>query len=158
MRVFNALEQKIGNFMKSITSLALLLLSFLIQPSSYASVGDCPVELKKHNLCAQISWKLGPQYGAYSKAVVTYWKKGLKKEGFVDPSPKLEVYPWMIMPGMEHGGSKVKIKKLSKGTYEVDQILFLKMQGFWELRFKEQGAHPKKGALAKNKILFPKKK
>ena len=141
-----------------ISFLSLFLLSFFIHSPIYASKANCPVELTKHNLCAKVSWKLGPQYGAYSKAVVTYWKKGLKQKGLVDPSPSLEVYPWMIMPGMEHGGSKVKVTKLKKGTYEVDQILFLKMQGSWELRFKENGANPKKGALAKNKILFPKKK
>ncbi len=144
--------------MKNISLLALSLVSFLLTTNAFASKTDCPVELTKHNLCANISWKLGPQYGIYSKAVVTYWKKGLKSEGFVDPNPSLEVYPWMIMPGMEHGGSKVKAKRLTKGTYEIDQILFLKMQGFWEIRFKEPGANPKKGALAKNKIHFPKKK
>ena len=144
--------------MKIFSSISLLILTLFIGPHSNASTSDCPVELTKHKLCADISWKLGPQYGIYSKAVVTYWKKGLKKEGFVDPEPNLEVYPWMIMPGMEHGGSQVKTKKLAKGTYEIDQILFLKMQGFWELRFKEPGANPKKGALAKNRINFSKKK
>ena len=144
--------------MKNIIALTISLITFLIMTNVYASKSDCPVELSKHNLCANISWKLGPQYGIYSKAVVTYWKKGLKAEGLVDPNPSLEVYPWMIMPKMEHGGSKVKIKKLAKGTYEIDQILLLKMQGFWELRFKEPGANPKNGALAKNKIHFTKKK
>ena len=144
--------------MKTISSLTAFFIAFLFTQSLHASKADCPVELTKHKLCADISWKLGPQYGIYSKAVVTYWKKGLKKEGLIDPNPSIEVYPWMIMPGMEHGGSKVKTKKLAKGTYEIDQILFVKMTGFWELRFKEPGANPKKGALAKNKIHFDKKK
>ena len=114
---------------------------------------SCPLELKEQGLCAQVSWKLGPQYGAYSTAVVKYWKKG-KSNQLIAPKSSIEIYPWMIMEGMEHGGSKVEIKKLEQGTFEVTKIQFLKMKGHWELRFKKPGTNSKKSYLAKTKIQF----
>ena len=146
--------------MKNIIALTITLITFLIMTNVYASKSDCPVELSKHNLCANISWKLGPQYGIYSKAVVTYWKKGLKAEGLVDPNPSLEVYPWMIMHGMEHGSRPVVINRLSNGSYRVSKILFTKMNhGFWEMRFKinqtiEQNFDPKADYDLKFKVKF----
>ena len=119
---------------------------------------SCPLELKSQKLCAHISWKLGPQYGAYSTAIVKYWKKGAPKTQLTDPKKTIEVYPWMVMKGMEHGGSDIEIKKLGLGTYEVSKILFLKMMGHWELRFKNEGKNPKKDYLAKLRIPLTKNK
>ncbi|MEE2744347.1 MAG: FixH family protein [Bdellovibrionota bacterium] len=134
--------------LKKIALAITLLLSFPLM-----SKETCPLELKGHGLCAQVSWKLGPQYGAYSTALIKYWKKG-KSNQLVDPKSNIEVYPWMIMEGMEHGASKVEIKKLDQGTFEVSKIQFLKMKGHWELRFKKPGANSKKSYLAKTKIYF----
>ncbi|RLA62673.1 MAG: hypothetical protein DRQ88_08865 [Epsilonproteobacteria bacterium] len=76
----------------------------------------------------------------------TYWNKGpivsdeskltiilLDEYGrTIDPPLKLNILLWM--PTMGHGSFPVKVKKLSQGVYEAQEIFFT-MEGYWDIHF-----------------------
>lgn len=125
----------------------ILILSFLTLSSTWAS--ECPVEIKKTDICASIEWERGPLWGGFSKATVTYFKKDDPQQN-IDLPKDIILYIWMVMDQTEHGGRTPKITKKSKGVYEVDQLQFMKMaSGSWEIRWRKEKTDEKKGALAK---------
>lgn len=108
----------------------------------------CEVEIKELNLCAQLSWSEGPEWGKFSHAELKYWKKQDKGQTLVDPQEELVAYPWMIMPRMEHGGRAPVVTKVSDGHYRLERFQFAKMPGHWEVRLKKKGGSERNDALA----------
>lgn len=135
-------------------SLLFMFVSFFIAAPIDAS--DCPLELKDLNTCVELEWKRGPVWGGFSQAQVKYWDKSSgSQKNPIEPPKDLIVYPWMIMPNTEHGGRTPSVKKISAGVYLVDQLQFMKMPGYWELRWRHQKDDEQTKYLAKVKVPLP---
>lgn len=126
------------------------LLSLFLLSTAWSS--ECPVEFKDKKICASIDWTRGPLWGGFSKATVTYFKKG-NPDQKVDLPEDMILYIWMVMDEVEHGGKTPKITKKDTGVYEVDQLQFIKMDsGSWEIRWRKEKTDEKKGTLAKYSV------
>lgn len=101
--------------------------------SSVQAFADCPLSLKKENLCARIEWTKGPQAGVPSAFNLVLWNA--QDGSATDPKNTLFVKTWMIMAnGHDHGGPKVNLVKKQKGLYQVNDLkLFGGMKGSWLL-------------------------
>lgn len=117
-----------------------LLLSVLLL-TSHASMANCDVLLKKVNTCVDYSWTEGPHLNGrgqrnFSTLEVKFFMNGDSTEAPIKIDG-VKVFPWMIMPGMQHGTRPVVTTELANGSYEVSEILLRKMMGHWEIRFGE---------------------
>lgn len=130
----------------------LFLSLFIISSQAFAK--DCLIPVEKENLCLEIKWQEGPKYDVYSKATFTFSKKDSATNTPVAPSKEIDIYPWMIMTGMEHGARPVVLKNISPGVYEVAKIYFSEMDGTWEMRVRYADGDRRTGALTKVKVEF----
>ena len=128
---------------------------FCIFLSSVSFASDCTIFLSEENLCLDIAWIDGPKYNVYSKSIFTFWKKDDLKKTPTAPSKEIDIYPWMVMPGMEHGGRPVVLKNTSAGVYEVSKIYFAQMTGHWEMRVRYVDTDRRTAAIAKINVELP---
>lgn len=108
--------------MKSLI-LALCFLTFF--PKAFAcDQGD--INFVKNDICARVDWVKGPSINEFNTVVVNLSEdKGLT----------LNVLPWMVMMGHEHGSRPVAIKAVSPRDYLIEKIYFMGgMNGQWYLR------------------------
>lgn len=102
----------------------------LVCTSFFASAYACgpeEISFEKSALCAKVQWISGPSVNQYSSASVTL---------SADTDLKLNIVPWMVMGGMEHGSRPVVITNSSPKDYLVEKIYFMGgMMGEWYLKF-----------------------
>ena len=106
-----------------ITLFALICILFSVNLSA-CEPGE--VTFDKNNLCAKIQWINTPVLNQFISASVTL---------SADTSLKLNVIPWMVMPGHEHGSRPVVITAVGPTDYLVEKMYFMGgMMGEWFLR------------------------
>lgn len=86
-------------------------------------------------VCAELSWKIGPSTKVENKAVLLF--KNIKTKEIVSITSGLNAYLWM--PGMGHGSSPIRIDYLEEGIVLLSTIHFI-MPGEWELRLQLPGS------------------
>ncbi len=135
----------------------ILVLTVLFSSSVFSMDKNCPILLESIDTCAQVMWTDGPFLNErgqrkFSTAHVKFFQNGdaEKKPVIIE---NVQVYPWMIMPMMEHGTRPVTQKLMADNTYMVSKILLKKMHGHWEMRFKlGTDSDPKTDFIGKTKI------
>lgn len=105
-------------------SLALMFISF------FTNVYACePGDLNfvKNNICARVSWIKGPSINEFNAVAVNLSE---------DKNLTLNVIPWMVMSGHQHGSRPVVTTITSPTDYVIDRIYFMGgMSGQWYLKF-----------------------
>jgi len=135
----------------------LILLITLLVSSSTLADASCPILLESIDTCAEVMWTDGPHLNArgqrkFSTAHVSFFQNGDETKTPVIVEG-INIYPWMIMPSMEHGTRPVTQKLMSDNTYMVSKILLKKMHGHWEIRFKlGSDSNPKTDFIGKGMI------
>jgi hypothetical protein len=101
---------------------------------------DCPLELKKSELCARIEWDHVPTTEDDSPFTLYFWdpKSGNSLTGPFQ-EPELAVTAKLWMPSMGHGAGAVKVAGKKKedgsrepGQYRVTRVNF-SMTGKWQV-------------------------
>lgn len=103
--------------------LALMFVSFFTK--AYAcEQGE--INFVKNNICARVDWVKGPSINEFNTVVVNLSE---------DKDLSLNVLPWMVMTGHEHGSRPVAIKAVTPRDYLIERIYFLGgMNGQWHLK------------------------
>jgi len=104
--------------------LALMFVSFFTK--AYAcEQGE--INFVKNNICARFDWVKGPSINEFNTVVVNLSE---------DKDLTLNVLPWMVMMGHEHGSRPVAIKAVTPRDYLIEKIYFMGgMNGQWYLKF-----------------------
>ena len=104
--------------------LALMFVSFFTK--AYAcEQGE--INFVKNNICARVDWVKGPSINEFNTVVVNLTE---------DKDLTLNVLPWMVMMGHEHGSRPVAIKAVTPRDYLIEKIYFMGgMNGQWYLKF-----------------------
>ena len=93
----------------------------------------CPYKLETQDLCINIEWIDGPNDGSTSTFKATLTDRNDENVA-VD---NLEIFSWMIMPNMQHGGPAITWTYNSSDEIEATSRFFMgNMMGHWEVRFK----------------------
>ena len=103
--------------------LALMFVSFFTK--AYAcEQGE--INFVKNNICARVDWVKGPSINEFNTVVVNLSE---------DKDLTLNVIPWMVMMGHEHGSRPVAIKAVTPRDYLIEKIYFMGgMNGQWYLK------------------------
>lgn len=103
--------------------LALMFVSFFTK--AYAcEQGE--INFVKNNICARVDWVKGPSINEFNTVVVNLTE---------DKDLTLNVIPWMVMMGHEHGSRPVTIKAVTPRDYLIEKIYFMGgMNGQWYLK------------------------
>lgn len=103
--------------------LALMFVSFFTK--AYAcEQGE--INFVKNNICARVDWVKGPSINEFNTVVVNLTE---------DKDLTLNVLPWMVMMGHEHGSRPVAIKAVTPRDYLIEKIYFMGgMNGQWYLK------------------------
>lgn len=103
--------------------LALMFVSFFTK--AYAcEQGE--INFVKNNICARVDWVKGPSINEFNTVVVNLSD---------DKDLTLNVLPWMVMMGHEHGSRPVAIKAVTPRDYLIEKIYFMGgMNGQWYLK------------------------
>lgn len=84
------------------------------------------INFAKNNICAKINWIKGPSINEFNTVSVSLSE---------DKNLKLNVLPWMVMMGHEHGSRPVVMSNVSPTDYLVEKIYFMGgMNGQWYLK------------------------
>jgi hypothetical protein len=116
------------------------LITILLSNASLSMDKTCPILLESIDSCAEIMWMEGPHLNErgknkYSSAHIKFFKNGDSSNEAILIND-IQVYPWMVMPMMEHGTRPVVLNIMNDKTYMITKILLKKMHGHWEMRFK----------------------
>jgi hypothetical protein len=111
----------------------LLVISLLF--SQIALAKECDKVLEK-KICIELNWLEGPHIDAFSTVEITLSNYN---NGELLDIDKLNLYPWMVMDGHEHGSMDVLIEKVSPGKFIIDEIYFFSgMEGIWQLKLENE--------------------
>lgn len=84
------------------------------------------INFVKNNICAKINWIKGPSINEFNTVSVNLSE---------NKNLKLNVLPWMVMSGHEHGSRPVTMTTVSPTDYLVEKIYFMGgMHGQWYLK------------------------
>ena len=84
------------------------------------------INFVKNNICARVDWVKGPSINEFNTVVVNLSE---------DKDLTLNVIPWMVMMGHEHGSRPVAIKAVTPRDYLIEKIYFMGgMNGQWYLK------------------------
>ena len=96
---------------------------------------DCRLKWNSKNYCLSWSWKTLPTEEDYGSMILRVYQFS-RLDNFVEPVD-LNINPQVVlwMPSMNHGSSQTNVKRISAGTFQVDDVFFT-MPGKWEIRFR----------------------
>lgn len=100
-----------------------------------ATTYDCSLKWNSKNYCLSWSWKKKPTEEDYGSMILRVYQLSAL-DNFAEPVD-LNSIPQVIlwMPSMNHGSSPTTVKRISIGTFQVDDVFFT-MPGKWEIRFR----------------------
>jgi len=100
------------------------------QGGGAATANACPLYFPSEDLCAEISWVVGPSADAESSFNVSFWKKstGSAAGPLTEPTSQVGSYIRMTCCGSI---SFPKVNKVSDGKYSVTKVRFV--PGSWEV-------------------------
>lgn len=103
--------------------LALFFVSFFT--NAYACEQN-EINFVKSNICVKLNWISGPSFNEFNSVSINLSE---------NKNLKLNVLPWMVMSGHEHGSRPVVMTTVSPTEYLVEKIYFMGgMHGQWYLK------------------------